>query len=239
MSKPEWVNDVKDGESEWDNPQATEISFDVSDMNVDDLKGLSVVKTEGWYHFEIVDVKPDLRTVNEKGEDFTPRVDIRMQVVCAAPGLSKPGSSLFVMLFLAKKGGGPPSDFSRQQTVRFCLGAGVMKLNANGKLIDAATGESKISVKTFENLLRRQVCGKVRQKKQDNEDIVKYGEKFELEMCRTFDPRDPAVKHVPKDDKVLSVGEYDMSAPPSWVWDEANLAEEPPQDETPASLDEI
>lgn len=223
----DWGKSLDDGaeiKDQWNTGE--EFGFSTDDMNKDDLSRGGRVDIPGWYHLEVTKVTPDLRNVNSNGEDQMPKFTVDSTVVHEVTGQSKKGGKVTEYLFLGGKGGGPAPDWARQKVVRFLLGTGIMSENSEGKLVDSKTGKTELTPKTFEGLEGRHYVAKLVDSKQDEKDEKKYGKKCEIFFCRAYDPRDPAVKDVVKDEASLELAGYKMSEPPTFQWDAAEVAEE-------------
>jgi hypothetical protein len=122
--------------------------MDASGVSREDLGGGTVDK-EGWYHFEIDDVKNDLGKLNDKGDPRSPCIVLQMTVLESVKGQSPAGSKLFHRIYVGSKDG-PPAEGAIKSACRLGVGLGILVLKTIGDkdvpvsswLIDRKTGKA-------------------------------------------------------------------------------------------------
>ena len=109
--------------------------------------GGGTLDREGWYHFDISDVTPELDPLNKDGEDKAPAVRFDLTVMKSVDGQSPQGSKLFHRIYVGVAGGGPPAEGSKKAAFQFGLGIGVLTEvkdeNGEASIVDAGTGEAR------------------------------------------------------------------------------------------------
>lgn len=190
-------------------------SFDTSGYSASDL-GSSTVAKEGWYHFEVADVVPELETVSKKGSQKSPAVRFDLNVLHTAPGQSPAGATHFHRVYVGGKGGAAAEEGAIKMGLRFLLGlygqvegaekmSVVDEVDINGKptLVDAETGKPTIDLSTFRRAKGRQLIARIVYQPPNHE--KGFSEKWEIPFGRTFRPIDPDVADVAKDPEALAI----------------------------------
>lgn len=197
--------------------------YDSSDLG----SGGETVDREGWYHFEIADVVPELDAISNSGNEKTPAVRFDLLVLHTTDGQSPKGSRHFHRLYVGQKGGGPAKEGSVKSNMRFCLGLGLMKeIDKGGKKIavDSATGEPKISMATLQRAKGMQCVAKIVKRKDDDS-------QFEIPFSRVHSVHSPEVSHVPKDMAAVALA----GPPPAAGKQGGESQQQPTQAQQPAS----
>ena len=123
--------------------------FDAGDADPEKIGGRGTVDKAGKYHFEIIDVKPDLATVSDNGNPKTPSVNFTLRVLESAPGQSPAGSLAWHRLYVGEKGGGPPKQGSFDAMIDFMVAIGRLKKVTEGgvtKFVNPDTGTAKFTL---------------------------------------------------------------------------------------------
>jgi hypothetical protein len=226
----EWGTETADAEAGFE--------FDTEGVSGEDLGGSGdIVKKEGWYHWDIADVKNELETLSNSGKDRSPCITLRMLVLEGVEGQSPANSVLFHRIYMAGKGGAPISDGAKKSALRFGLGAGILKEIVNedtgeSKIVDAATNSTKIGVSTFHRLKGKQVIAQVKLEKGEGS----YEDKYAIPFGRCYQPNDPQVAEVPMNkDALASIGiEVAAKAPPQKQEEKKAKSPPPPAKTTTA-----
>lgn len=169
--------------------------FDTDGADPDKMESVLTVNKPGRYHMEVANVKPRLELVNDKGEQKSPDFLITATVLHSVPGQSSKGSLFFHNLRVAGPGGAAISETSRDATIRFLVGMGVLILKGK-QVIDPETGTTKVNFKTLvQRLQGRQFIANVKYVPPNGN----YPEKWELPFGEgVFQVDNPAVADVPK-----------------------------------------
>ncbi len=174
-------------------------SMDGSEYSQEDLGG-SWVKMPGSYHFEIYDVKRDLAATNKDGKDKSPSIVFCMGVVHGVEGQSPFGAKFNHSIYLGAAGGGPPKEGSKKSALRFGIALGLLKeitVDGRSMIVDAATGQPKITLETWDRAKHEQIIGKIEFRAKDPKD-AKSIDKHDFAYDGVFHVLDPAVRSVPK-----------------------------------------
>lgn len=181
---------------DWGNEQQEpDYSFDSSEHTKDDLYGGGeMVAVEGWYHFEVSDVKPDLDLFKSNGEPKTPCVVFSLTVLESVEGQSPAGSRLFHRVYLAAAGGGAPAEGTIKSGLLFAVGLGLMEFrDVDGREVafDLKSGKSRLDWKRYLDAKSSQIVAHVQWSKE--EEGSKYKKKLEIPFGRCYQPDDPNV----------------------------------------------
>jgi hypothetical protein len=182
--------------------------FDIATdgFNSDELdSGGELVDREGAYHFEITDVKPELDTVREDGNDNTPNILFTLTVLETVKGQSPAGSRLWHRIYVGSKGGGPPADGSIKSMIVFGKGLRLLKdIEHNGKKIavDAQSGQPKLSLALWMRAKGLQCIGNV---KKEEDKTGQYKTRYGLPFGRIYHPHDERIAHVAKNADALKM----------------------------------
>lgn len=208
--------------------------FDADGFSSEDLGGGSVDK-EGYYHFDISDVKNELETLSNKGNERSPCVAFTMTVLESVAGQSPAGSKHWHRVYMAAKGGAPASEGAIKNALRFGMGLGLLKeVEKDGRkcIVDAATGSTKITPATWANAKGKQCVAKVVHKAAEGG----FPEGYEIPFSRVYQVDDPAVKDVPKNrDALALIGKTSAAAgaPPQQQQASGNSAKKPAATQPP------
>lgn len=180
----------------WGEEQFSEESLVLSGegVSVSELGVGGVVDHEGWYHLECTEVTPETQTTNKKGAPRTPSVAFEFCVLQSVDGQSPAGSRLWHRIYFSDKEG------SRKAAFVFGLGMGVLKIMGHN-VVDAQTGETRITMATWRACQGRQVIARVVHEKGTGG----YEGKYAIPFGRVFGVRDPAVAHVPKNHDAIAL----------------------------------
>jgi hypothetical protein len=190
-------------------------TFDGEGYDSEKLGGNSgeVVDKEGWYHFEISDVKEELETLTNTGKEKSPCVRLDLTVMQSVDKQSPAGSRLYHRIYLASKGGKPPAEGSVKSALRFGIGVGLLKYvekDGHEIVVDATTGSTRISHKIWQQAKGRQIVASVKLEKGDGD----FKDKYAIPFGECYDPSDPKVIDVAKNaDALAMIGK--SVAPPS------------------------
>lgn len=163
-------------------------------------RGGGKVDQEGWYHFECIEVKPELETVNQRGQEKSPSYCFYLEVLESVDGQSPAGAKVYHNAYVAGPGGKPISDGSRDMSLRFGLGLGILKESEKG-IVDAHTGETKITGETWMRGKGKQCIGKVSFEKGEG----KFKDAYKIAYGRVYQVDDPQVSKVPKNKEALAL----------------------------------
>lgn len=184
-----------------------ESGFEIATDGFDcgDLESGGLVETEGWYHFEVSDVKAHLESIKEDGSENTPNILFTLTVLHSLKGQSPANSRLFHRVYVGSKGGGAPADGSIKSMIVFGCGLGLLKqVERDGRkvAVDAQTGQPKLSVAMWLRAKGLQCVGKV-EKEEDKSG--QYKPRFVLPFGRVYQPNDDRVAHVAKNTDALKL----------------------------------
>lgn len=183
---------------DWGNTAPNEDDFEMSGEGVstEDLNKFGErVDKPGWYHWEVADVKKDLRYVNDKGNKQAPYVRFDLVVLCAdKPGQSPVGARHSHKIYLGGSGGGPPADGSRDSAIRFGIGLGLLK-EVDGSIVDVATGLPTWKPSLWDKAKEMQIVSNLVKKAGDE----RFGDSFEIPFGRVYQVDDPHVADIKKD----------------------------------------
>lgn len=188
-----------------DGTDASGFEIATDDIDCQDLESGGLVELEGWYHFEVTDVKPQLDIVKEDGSDNTPNILFALTVLQTVKGQSPANSRLFHRVYVGSKGGGPPAEGSVKSMIVFGCGLGLLRqVEKNGRkvAVDVQTGQPKLSVAMWLRGKGAQCVGKV-EKEEDKSG--QYKPRLVLPFGRVFRPDDERVAHVPKNPDALKL----------------------------------
>lgn len=188
-----------------------DFELDTEGVSADDLSGKGeAVEKEGWYHFEVADVKPELGTVNDKGKEQTPSINFHLMVLESVKDQSPAGSRAYHRIYLASSGGHPIKDGSRNSALRFGLGLGLLaaipsdKEEGQEKIVDKATGSTRIPSSVWLRAKGMQFIAKI--KYNPPEEGSKYTKgKYEIPFGRCYQVDDPQVADIPKNAEALAI----------------------------------
>lgn len=197
------------GDGGWDDGAAggvaAEYELDGSAYSGDDLGGGDTVDKEGYYHFEISDVKLELDTLSSQGDEKSPGVCFHMLVLETSPKQSPIGARHFHRLYVAGAGGKPPADGSVKSALRFGLGLGLLaeKVNDDGTsvIVDKATGSTRIPSSVWMRAKGLQCIAKIKFEKGTG----KFGDKYTIPFGRVYQVDDPSMADVPKNKEAMAM----------------------------------
>lgn len=179
--------------------------YDGESYDSESLRGSSnVVDKEGHYHFEIVDVKPELDVLNAQGHPKSPAICFHCNVLHSVAGQSPAGHMLFHRIYLASKGGGPPAEGAAKSGLRFGLGLGLLKYTErDGReiVVEAGTGQSRIRASLWQQAKGKQFIAQVKLEKGEGD----YKDKYTIPFGEVYYPADPKVVDVPKNAEALAM----------------------------------
>lgn len=170
-----------------------DLDIDSSDIDANQLDAGGSVNREGWYHFEITDLRRD----GEEGK--TPSLVFICQVLAGKPD-DQVGKKLYHRLYLSQKEGG------RRIILKFACGLGLI---TREQITDTQT---RIP---FSLSVGRQFVAEVKLEKgtpYDDADGVKQmgKDRYVIPFSQIYDPLDEAVANVPKDsDAIASLRMFD------------------------------
>lgn len=184
--------------------EAQDLFMDFGGMTGKDVdQGLEKVDKEGYYHLEVLSVKPDFR-VKDKGEDVTPHLLVDLLVGETVPGQSAAGAHLFWRLYVAPKGGGPATDYIRESLARLGVATGILWMpdGEDGPVCLTGTRDTKFSINVFQQAVGKQIIGHVKREAGDDnlkKPGTKYPDKYTFPYNKGFGPvDDPKYANVPK-----------------------------------------
>ena len=193
-------------------PNEDDFVMDGQGVSQDDLGG-GALDREGWYHFEIVDVVPELDPLSKKsGKDKTPAVRFDMVVRKTVEGQSPDGTKHYHRVYVGGKGGEQIADGSRNSAMRFGLGLGLLReveIAGQKSIVDVATNTPRITIATWRRAKGCQCVAKI-----SKESDPKFGDKYQIPFGRVYRPDDPSVKDVPIDQDVWQLAENFTPTPP-------------------------
>lgn len=175
--------------------------FTTDTVSQDDCQSSGIVNKEGWYHFQIADVKPELNPLNADGNERAPHFVIKAVVVGSSEGQSPAGTMLFHRLFVGKKGGGPPAEGAIKSNIRFLTGVGAMKWSKVGEkmvAVDIDTGKAMVTLDTVNRCKGLQFMADIKLEP----GTEGYKDKYVIQFGEVFQPGDPKVKGVPFNEEV-------------------------------------
>lgn len=188
-----------------------DFELDGSEFSGDDLGGGGTVDKEGWYHFEVAEVTPELNTLSDGGKEKSPAIRFNMSVLAGPQGGSPVRSMHFHRIYLAGKGGAPAAEGAKKSALRFGLGLGLIReVEHQGKryLVDTETNQPKITRATWDRAKGRQCVAKV-----VCEHDEKYGDRFQIPFGRVYHPDAPEVTSCPKDEESVKLYRAMTGAP--------------------------
>lgn len=127
-----------------------------------DLQSNNFVDQEGWYHFLVADIQPELSPVTQEGNDKSPSVKLKCVVQHDVDGQSPTGKLYYHEIYVGSKGGGPPKEGTIKSAMRFFIGLGVAKfIERDGRTfpVHAETGATNVNMKWFEDCIGRHFIG--------------------------------------------------------------------------------
>jgi len=202
MSQDDWAEKA---------PNEDDFVMDGQGVSQDDLGG-GALDREGWYHFEIVDVVPELDPLSKSGKDKTPAVRFNMTVRKTVEGQSPDGTNHFHRIYVGGKGGEQIADGSRNSAMRFGLGLGLLReveIAGQKSIVDAATNAPRITIATWRRGKGCQCVAKI-----SKESDPKFGDKYQIPFGRVYRPDDPSVKDVLIDQDVWELAGNFTPTPP-------------------------
>ena len=194
--------------SDWndsvDSGGGDDLFYDGDSYDSESLKGGSnSVDKEGWYHFEITDVKLELDTLTTSGQKKSPAILFTCMVMQPVEGQSPSGSLLWHRIYLASKEGGPPAEGAVKSALRFGLGLGILKYAQKDDreiVVDAASGQSRIGKGVWLGAKGKQFVSHVKLEKGEGN----YKDKYVIPFGESYHPADPKVVDVPKNTEALA-----------------------------------
>jgi hypothetical protein len=197
----------------WEETAPSEDDFVLSGEGVsEDSLGGSALNQEGWYHFEVADVVPELETLSKSGKDKSPAVCFHLTVLKGVEGQAPQGSKHFHRVYVAGKGGAAVADGARNSAFRFGIGLGLLReieINGEKSIVDAKTNLPAITIGTWKRAKGFQLVAKIAKETDE-----KYGDRFQIPFGRVYRPDDPQVKDVAKDDEAWTLaGNFTPTAP--------------------------
>lgn len=187
---------------------APAFEFDGGEYSRDDVDSGGTVNLPGWYHFEIVDVQDELATISEKGQPKSASLSFDCMVLHSAQGQSPKGMRHYHRVYFSGQNGAPAKEGAIKSAIRFGLGIGVLKeVEIDGRkcIVDAETGTTKITPKTFCRGLGRQFVATL-EPDSYTDASGNTKSRFQIPFGRVYSVTDPAVANVAKDQ--AAVGEY-------------------------------
>jgi len=213
--------------------QEQDFAMDGGEFTKDDLASGDTIDKEGWYHFEIVGVKNEFETLNDKGKEKSPCVVLTCNVLETVKGQCPAGSRYFHRIYVASSGGGAAAEGSVKSALRFGLGIGLLaatEKNGREVIVDKATGSTKIPASLWQRAMNKQFVARIKLEKADD---PKYKDKYAVQFGAAYDPRDPSVEDVAKNKEALAM--LGGTAPPkSPAKSDTAKAETPPKGGQPA-----
>lgn len=208
--------------------QEQDFAMDGGEFTKDDLASGDTIDKEGWYHLEIVGVKNEFDTLNDKGKEKSPCVVLTMNVLESVKGQCPAGSKYFHRLYVASKGGGAAAEGSVKSALRFGLGIGLLtEVEKDGRpvIVDMQTGSTRIPASIWQRALNKQLVAKIVKEKNDD---PKFPDKYAIPFGRAYHPLDDAVADVAKNKEALAM--LGGTAPPkSPAKSDTAKAETPPK----------
>jgi len=214
--------------------EGDEMNFDMDSTGVsgEDLgSGEGQVEKEGWYHWEIGDVSPELDKVKDNGKFTTPNIRFDMIVLETVEGQSPANSRLFHRMYLCKvdKDSGDVSEISegsKKNALRFGIGLGLLAEKEDGTIVVAETlkdaktgaviaeaGSTKIPTKLWLFAKGRQCVSKVALEASEN---PAYKAAYKIPFSRVYPVDHPSVADVPKNAEMLElIGKGDLVKKPA------------------------
>ncbi len=192
-----------------------DFAFDGSEYSRDDIASGDSVDKEGWYHFEVVNVKNELDTLGDGGKEKSPCIVLTMNVLETVKGQCPAGSKYFHRVYVAAKGGAAPKEGAVKSALRFGLGLNLLEaMEKDGRevIVDAATKSTRIPASIWQRAMGRQCIAKIVLEKSDN---PQFKDKYAIQFGRAYHPLDPSVADVAKNKEALAMlGGQGAPAPP-------------------------
>jgi hypothetical protein len=205
-------------ENEWGETEEADYAFDGENYDSESLQtgGGDVVSKEGWYHFEVADVKPELSTLDNNGNPQTPSVCLTMMVLQSVDGQSPAGSRLYHRIYVASKDGTPPKEGTVKSALRVAKALGLVELTEiDGREVTVVKGtkNTRIPSKIWADAKGRQIVANVKLEKGGTVNGRTYKDKYAIPFGEAFDPSDPAVATVQKNADCLALIGKTSAAP--------------------------
>jgi len=192
---------------------ATNLDFDMSDVDPGKVGSRVTVDKAGKYHFEIETARENFQVMNDNGKPRSPDITVTCVVLEPVPGQSSAGSYYYHHIHLGGSGGGPPEPWQKEATVSFLSGIGLLKKQGD-IYIDPETGAGKLNVKTLATRLQgMQFIGHIKCEKDKS---GQYDDRYCLSFGRgAFVVDDPVVAEVPKCKAALELIGKASAMPPA------------------------
>ena len=186
---------------EWANNDTEDFETDTEGMSSTDVdSNQGQVDKEGWYHFEIADVKNELQTLSDSGKEKSPCVRFDLRVLETVDGQSPADSMHFHRVYLAGKGGGPPSDGARKMALKFGLRLGLLKEDGE-QIVTADTNKTKFGVALWHTAKEMQIIASIKCEKGTGV----YADRYQIPFNEIFLVDDDRVTKVPKNKEALAL----------------------------------
>ena len=233
--------------SAWDDkkgPDEDNFAIDGSGKSIEDIGGQQgTVDKEGWYHFEIADVIPELDTTSKQGKEKTPAIRFDLQVLQSVDNQSPAGSRHFHRIYVAGSGGKAPAEGSVKSALRFGLGIGILKEiehDGHKHIVEAWEGSPRIGIKHWKAAKGMQIVAKIVSRPAEGN----YPASWEIPFARCYRPGDSSVVDVPLNIEALGLAKQPpagLIAPPSAAAPEKSRPTGTPEAATVAvgSLDDL
>lgn len=192
-------DDWGDGGSEQD------FSFDGDAFGSEQLKGSSnAVDAEGWYHFEVADVKNELDTVSNSGQPKSPAICFHCAVMQSVPNQSPQGSMLFHRIYLGSKGGDAPAEGSVKSALRFGIGLGLLEIKEiDGREVTVIKGttNTKIPASIWQKAKNMQFIAQIKKEKDTDRGKGRHA----IPFGEVYQPTHPDVADVAMNKEALAM----------------------------------
>lgn len=197
--------------SDWGNEQPNEADFEIpiEDIDPGDIDTSGQVNRDGWYHFEVAAVKPELETVSEKGGSKTPSIRFDCLVLESVKNQSPSGSVLFHRVWVGGKDGAPVSDGSRKMMLKWALGLGLIAKTETGFICT----ETKQPLKGLPVALWMRAVGVQFVARVEAEENNRGGKDYRIPFSTCYQVDDPQVADVPKSKAALALIGKQSAAP--------------------------
>lgn len=201
-------------DNEWANTEEMlDFELDTEGMSGDEVDtSRDQVDKEGWYHFEIADVVNELDTLTDSGKEKTPCVRFDLLVLETVEGQSPAGSRHYHRIYLAGKGGGPPSEGAKKMALKFGLRLGLLKETEEGSIVTADSNKTRFGVALWHLAKGKQIIAAIKCEKGTGG----FQDRYQIPFNEIFMVDDARVAHVPKNKDALAlIGKQVTPAPPA------------------------
>ncbi len=183
MMMVEGYDELPEGSMEGNDYSLNSDEFDDDEID----KSANEIDAEGWYILKCTKVIDETERF-----DKTPSICFNFSVTGTVDGQSPIGSMLYHRIYVATKGGGPPSEGARKMLIKLAMRAGLLKKvkGEDGKLIrvNAATGSRRMDVDMWMKMSQKELVAKA-----TKEEDSKYGDKYRVEYSDFFQLDSPKV----------------------------------------------